>query len=295
MLQRYRTAYVLFIAAALLLAVPILFGNSFNWWQRDLLYAIPVVLAIWAQILYFNIKLNKLESTWQLKLPKITLPEYMVDDLEDIKEGRITGTQFALLTTTAGMVIYSLCLLAYNKFTADWYGFNVVLISLAASTCVAFLIARTEWFSDQTFRTPMQIFLIPLAALVFCVGIGIYMTEPLEIGGPSAYQAGQNQTQEYNYDNTRAHSTVGYYWGGSSSRSSSVGAGSGFKCNGKGCGYAVLVIILVILVLVLMICSALVAHFWVMAGMLLLTIMLMIAIHELRVMNIARRRLGRSW
>jgi MFS family permease len=292
------------VSAGLLILITMV-GNLFNWWTRDLLFVCAIGLAVVASVLYFNVQLNKLDLKWQMQMPKIQIglpdlqvPESLQDDVDDIRYGRITGTQFAVISSLGASLISLYFLSHYEKWTADWRGFNVILVAVLVSVAVAFLMLCTEWFHDQEFRTPMWIFLVVLVGLVLCIGLGIYMTEPMELGGPTAYQTstnGQPAQTEYDYSRTRAHGVYINMFGGGSTSSSGSSSSPSFNCSGKGCEYVVLVIILIIVILVLIACSAFIAHFWVLASLVLCTIMVMIAIHELRVNESRRYGYRTAW
>jgi phosphatidylserine synthase len=303
--KRYIIAFATLLAAAAVFLLVNSLG-SLNWWQRDLGYVLCIGMAIYAMLLYLNTNLDQLASKFpriQVQLPTIDVPESMRDDLDDIVNGRPTGTQFAVITTAVSIVAVVYLITAYDKWFSSWGNFNVVFVGLAVSAISCFLITQTEWFQDQDFHTPLRIFLILTVALVLCAWVGIFMTEPMEMGGPTAYQsvsgtpaqaqtaeAPTTQKKEYDYTRTRAH-VYFFNTGSGSTYSSSASSGSGFsapKCSGKSCnGYAV--VLLILLAFVLIICSALIPHFWVLACILLLTIMITFALHELRVMNYGRR------
>ncbi|CAN5211969.1 hypothetical protein BH09PAT2_BH09PAT2_04530 [soil metagenome] len=297
MLHRYRTAFLMLLAAVLLLGVTLAKGNTLPWWQFDAFIVISVALGLWSQMIYFNVRLNNLNVKWNMKVVQfnmagLTLPEYLEDDLDDIKAGRFTNTQLAIVGTGLTAVSLFYMIARHNKWGATWHGFNVILITIFICVCIAILIASAGWYQDQSFRIPMRFFWASLMGMIICVMLGIYMTEPMERGGPTAYQsdtgARQTQTQQYDYTQTRAHYYYINTWSGTSARSSGSSV-SAPKCSGKGCNaYAFLLLIL--LVLALIICSALIAHFWVLAGSLLVTIMVMYTIHEIRVMDYRRLR-----
>jgi phosphatidylserine synthase len=301
--KRYFFAFAsLLTAAAVFLLVYSL--ESLNWWQRDLGYVLSISMAIYAMLLYLNTNLNQLAEKFpriQVQLPEIDVPESMRDDIDDIVNGRPTGTQFAVVTTLVSLAAVVYLIFAYDKWFSAWGIFNVVVVAVVASAFSCFMITQTEWFQDQDFHTPLRIFLVLTVAFVLCAWVGIFMTEPMEFGGQTAYQSAtgtpvqeqntttavSSQKKEYDFTHTRAH-VYFFNTGGSTTSTSSGSSISAPKCSGKGCdGYALLLVIL--LAFVLIICSALIPHFWVLACILLLSIMFTFALHELRVMNHGRR------
>ncbi len=287
LMTRIRNAFFLFIGAALVAVTTFTFGNLLNWWTKDLLYFGAIALSTWATVLYFNIQLNKLELKHKIKVPEVRLPRVQVpedleDDVDALMNGRPNWPTFSVLLTITAMFVFTWQLISRNKLTADWYGFNVFLVSILVAGLVVWLTSRTPWFQDKSFETPWWVFVIPLGAIVIATSLGLYYTEPIEFGGDTPAQIAQ-RGQEYNYDQTRAGRSsswinINTYRGSSSSGSSDFD----FDCDGKGCAYAILLVLLIVVVLMLIIGSAMIPHFWVFAGILFLAFMFMIAVHNLR-------------
>ena len=128
---------------------------------------------------------------------------------------------------------------------------------------------------------------IAAIGFVLSIGFGIHFAEPMaqkiaSSGAAAAWSPGPTTDDNYyNYENTRGRA-IFYDLTTRPSYGSSAPSINIPECSGKDCGYAVLGIILVLLVLAVVVASMFVPHFWVVGGMLLLTIMVMISLQELR-------------
>lgn len=282
-MKRYALGFAFTIGAVIVFLVAY-FGN-YPWWAKDTAYIVAIAMQVFALLQYFNATMDKLA----IKMPNFSLPlpESMEDDINDITHFRPTGTQLAILLAAGSIWLTYHFISAYGKWDASWGNWNVILVSLAVAAAAVVIILSTSWFHDQDYYSPIWVFLIPIGGICLCLWLGIYMTEPMELGGPTAYQTatGNNTAQSQEEDFHRSRAFLYFYSSPSTSASSSSSTSfSAPKCSGKSCnGY--LIVLLVILVLILVIGSALIQHFWVLSCILLATIMVMIAVHELRVVE----------
>ncbi len=223
-------------------------------------------------------------------LEKVTLPpaaERIVDallveiedDIEDIRQRAVTPTHLMFLLTVLLSVGFAWLVLDYSKLGAMWGPIPVLVVTAAAAFVAAFRMGKSTWFRYRHFRTPLWVFLIPLAGILISTPVGIYMTEPLEYGGSTAHErsvAGQPGANEHGYTGTRAR----FYWLDLFPDGAWLDVGS---CDDEACLILFLAIVLIVVAIVLIVGSAAIPHFWVLAGFTFLTCMGMIALRELRV------------
>lgn len=287
---KYRIGFGLYLLAAIIVVVTYNLEASWPW--KAGWYTMALIVAVVASLINANSFLEWLDKRFKGS----ELYADIEDDIDDLKNLRPTMTMAISLASVASLFAAVWLFGHYHKFTAHWGGFNVVLLGILGIGIVVFVSLMTDWFHDKEFRTPAWVFGVVIGGLILSAGLGVYMTEPLETGGPTAYQAATGTTGEqaqqnddYDYSRTRAGGIYIYNFGGGSSSSGSVSSPD-INCSGKGCGYALLVVLLIVLVLILIIASAMVPHFWVFASMVLVAIMVMIAIHEIRVRSYAPYR-----
>lgn len=287
-MKRYALAFGLLLGGVVISMVAL--RGDFNTVTKITAFGVSVVMAIYAILLYSNKKLDQMALRTpempKVQGPNFEWPESIQDDIETLSKGRVNGALLMAAASSIALFFVIHFIQRWNKWGASWGAFNVIFIAIVAAVVVIFLVTGTDWFQDQNFYTPGWVFLIPIVALVLSVWLGIYMTEPMELGGMSAYQASTQQAEQrepYDFNRSRAY----YYFYSSPTSSSSSSSSSGFSapsCSGKSCnGY--LIVILIILALVLVIGSAFIAHFWVMSSIILLTVMALITIHDLRVVE----------
>jgi F0F1-type ATP synthase assembly protein I len=245
-------------------------------------------------VLYFPTWLDKAT----LPLPAQRLVDRVMveveDDIEAARQCRITTTHGMALATLVLSIVFVALVLAYAKLDATWGGIPVLIPTAIAIFFAIFVMTQSRWYRRRSFRTPAGTFLVPLAGIVVATSLGIYMTEPLEAGGSSAYQratASGGPAAAYDYSATRA------YWiyldwftpGSTEAGIPNIDIGS---CDGDECLVLLLIIALVVVTVSLVVGSILIPHFWVLAGFTLLTIMGMIALRELRVRPVPGARPG---
>jgi len=203
------------------------------------------------------------------------------DDIKDLAELRPTTTIMICAITSLIAMVFALLVFRFHKLEAHWGWFPVGIATIAICATITFMIVRTDWFQDKSFRTPFWVYLIPMIGIVVSTYLGIIRTE--DVGRLNFAQPSDGYTFAYQPN---------YFWQGSSDG----GESTSFEvpeCSGKNCGYVYLVIFLVVLTIVLIIGSAFIPHFWLLAGGIFITIMVIISIHELRVREY-QPRFGRS-
>jgi hypothetical protein len=194
------------------------------------------------------------------------------DDIDDITHSRFTNTIWMIFILVIGLFIFSFFVLRFHKVEAMWGGIPVVVPTFIALAVLTWFLPRTLWFQNQRAYTPIWIFLIPTSGLIITMIAGIGKTENL-----SLMRAPYAQNKEYN-----AYQNTGFIL----QEAAEVGS-SGIQfdipnCDGEECA-VLLVIALIVLTFVLIVGSALIPHFWLFNGSILLCIMLLIATHDLQV------------
>lgn len=204
------------------------------------------------------------------------------DDLQDLKERRITNTHWMVVIIALALITFPFFVFRFHKVEAAWGPVPVLVPTFIAMLALAWFIPRTGWFRDYRDRTPMWIFLIPTVGLIISLGLGLAKTED-----PNTLRAAPAQPVSYN-----TYQPTGLFL-------QTAGDVAEFgvplnipDCDGDACGYIFLVIGLIILVFVLVVGSALIPHFWILSCSLMLGIMLLIAIHDLRLRPAARGELA---
>lgn len=213
-----------------------------------------------------------------------TILEDVRDDLQDIKHRTITSTHLMIALTALLSIAFAWLVLFHAKLGAKWGPIPVLIPAAVAVWAATDRMLKSHWYRLRRVRTPFWVFAIPLAGMLISTPLGIYMTEPLEYGGSTAYEraaAAQPAPAGYDYRSTRAnHVYLNYIPNGTGW----LNVGSAFdSCDGDACGIILLAIALIIIALVLICGSALIPHFWVLAGFTFLTLMGVMAIRELRV------------
>lgn len=199
------------------------------------------------------------------------LPTLLEDDVEALFQGRVTVTHFMVAATIVTGIILSGILVWYKKWEASLGPVNVLVVSAAMVALTLFFGINSEWFQRRRRRIEWRIFLIPLAGLVLSVGLGLYSTEPREFGGQTRNSGFQSDADRW----AASRASEGRFLG------VMIGESLDFDvdCDGEGC----LVLLLVLIAVICVVSSAVIPHFWVLAGHWLLTIMALIALRELLV------------
>jgi hypothetical protein len=193
------------------------------------------------------------------------------DDIQDIKEHRITNTIWMGIIVGISALIFSFFVLRFHKVEAMWGPIPVIIPTFIGVGILAWYIPRTRWFQTEIY-TPMWIFIIPCVGFFLTIWIGLAKTENLGILVASPQESIYYPYNQYTGIILQEASGIGNW---------------GFQldipdCDGDACA-VYLVIGLVILTFVLVIGSAIIPHFWLLSGSILLGIMVLIAFHDLRI------------
>jgi ABC-type multidrug transport system fused ATPase/permease subunit len=229
--------------------------------------SIAIVCIIVGSILAFSRRLDRIVS------PVVEeIHSDIEDDLQDLKEHQITNTIWMIIIIGIALLVFPFFVFRFHKVEAMWGSIPVVILTVIGMGLLAWFIPRTNWFRNSRSYTSMWIYLIPTIGFIITIWIGLANTENLGMLRTSPKESiGYNTYQSTGF----ILQTAG-----------DVG-GSGLSldlpdCDGDACA-VYLVIELVLLVFVLMIGSALIPHFWLFSGSILLGIMALIAIHDLRI------------
>lgn len=194
------------------------------------------------------------------------------DDIQDLKEHRITNTLWMTIVIGIAALTFFFFVLRFHKLEARWGQVPVALPTFVSVLALAWFIPRTRWFQNSGVYTPMWVFLIPTIGFIITLVIGLVKTENLSILGNSSQESIEHNSYQYTGFFFLEAAGLGD-WGLSLDLPS---------CDDDVCG-VLLVLALVILTFILVIGSALIPHFWMFSGSILLGIMALIAIHDLRI------------
>jgi hypothetical protein len=200
-------------------------------------------------------------------------PQLVEDDLKELRRGIITPTHFMVIGTLIAALVELSLLLWYEKIYATWGPLNVMLVALLVVGLTLLYSFRSRWFQIRTRRLAPHIYWIPAAGWLVCILIGARIAEPQEFGGRSQIE----RSQEIDVaGNPGPAQRVGSYF---FLRTVDVATDAivSFDCDDDAC----LVVLLVAVVALSIFASATVPHFWVVATLLLLTLMGVIALREL--------------
>ncbi len=207
------------------------------------------------------------------------MSEDVKDDIEDIKQKRITPAQIMVVFTAILSLIFMAYVLKLHKFEATWGGMPVVIPTLIVLAIGIPVVTHTRWFRNQSLKTPFGIFLIPVIGMTISMLLGINNVEDVRNLSWSI-----NEAAVYNQPVQAGVNFIGFTGDALSLPS----------CNDDACGVIMLVIALVVITLVLVVGSAYIPHFWVLSGFVFLTILALITIHELRFRPSIARLFGRK-
>jgi hypothetical protein len=188
------------------------------------------------------------------------------EEIEDFLAGRRTNVQTMFIVSVLTALAFLFFVLKLHKLDATWGGLSVVLCGLVLSIIVAVIFMNTDWFKDQQLPTPLGAFFIPVVAIVLSMLLGLQTEDLRNLGFDLNEQVAFNTYQTTGFEL--------FDVGGLPDIS--------FDCNDDGCLVLMLIIALIVIALVLVAGSAAIPHFWVVSVMILLTIMLIITIHEFR-------------
>jgi hypothetical protein len=244
------------LGIALLLAV----------WFRTIHEPIPLSVIVWPAaglLIGFVIAFtNALEESLCLSLDE--LPELLEDDIEALKEGRITAEHLYVGATAAALIAEIFLLGHYRKWMAAWGSINVLVVALVVVLLAAWVMFRTYWFEDRDHRSRPHMYVIPALGWLICISLGVYWAEPVEFGSLSPLERSQLAASVAYWSSTRAGDALGVF--------EFVSVDS-LSCDDELC--------MIVVVVLCILGSIAIPHFWVVATLLLLTIMTVITIREL--------------
>jgi hypothetical protein len=199
------------------------------------------------------------------------------DDIRDLKERRFSKTHAMIVIIGAAVILFSFFVFRFHKVEAMWGPIPVVIPTFICMAALAWFLPRTAWFREWSDYTPMWIFLIPTCGFILSVWLGLVKTENMEV-------LRTTYTEPVSYNTNPNIGNIFLTTGDVTD----FGFSGLSDCDDDVCGVILLVIGLVILTLVLVIGSAYIPHFWLLSGSILVGIMLLIAIHDLRIRRIPK-------
>ena len=244
------------LGIALLLAV----------WFSTIHEPIPLSVMVWPAaglLIGFAIAFtNTLEESLRLSLDE--LPKLLDDDMDALKERRITTEHLYIAATAAALIAEIFLLGYYRKWMAAWGPINVLVVALLVVLLAAWWMFRTDWFGDRDYRSRPHMYVIPALGWLTCLSLGVYWAEPVEFGRLSPLERSQLAASVTYWSSTRSGDALGVF--------EFVSVDS-FSCDDELC--------MIIVVVLCVLASIAIPHFWVVATLLLLTIMTVITIREL--------------
>jgi hypothetical protein len=162
----------------------------------------------------------------------------------------------------------------FHKFEAMWGQIPVVVPTILVIVIGTWIVVRTEWFQDKINRTPVSVFLIPVAGILLSMILGVGFTEDIQ-----HLRRAQKATEHTTYQPSEL-SLIYILDDGFNLFESGASLPS---CTDEECATVYLLIALVIITLVLVVGSAFIPHFWLFSGCIFEAIIAIIVIHEIRV------------
>ena len=178
---------------------------------------------------------------------------------------------------------------SYHKWDAAWGTFPVFLCALIGSALTWWALGHLYWFAHSHYEAGLRMVLLPAVGIVFCLFSGIKLTEPK---AQDAWVTDESGAQAYEYNYARTPMGARYYhWRSINVDEPDIESGDSSDIDlGDDGGEAIAYLLLVVLVLVVVVASAFVPHFWVFAGLVLVTVMLRVAWREYQVEHQGGRR-----
>ncbi len=194
------------------------------------------------------------------------------DDIQDLKKRRFTNTHWMVLIVSLAVILFSFFIFRFHKVEALWGPVPVIVPTFIGMLALAWLIPRTRWFREAYEHTPMWIFLVPTIGFILSLWLGLAKTENMNVLRVNPVEPVSYNTYQPSWIVLQGAGDIG----------DSIFSVELPSCDGDACGYIFMVIALIILTLILVVGSAVIPHFWILSGSLLLGIMMLIAIHDLR-------------
>lgn len=191
----------------------------------------------------------------------------------------------ALLCTILAIGIWIYYMLDLKAFKAEYWGINVFIMGLFIS--IAVVIIAFAIFGDVILKPnePVATWFLAVVFVGFVLAtmVGTQLTEPKynDNSGDSGY----------NYNNSRVGNYYYFFNSGSSSSISSSKSGSSSSSSSSSKDEAAILLIVVLVVVV--IAALVVPHFWIIAGMICITFLILITIREFQEMRTSRFRYNR--
>jgi hypothetical protein len=133
----------------------------------------------------------------------------------------------------------------------------------------------TPWYNTRYYRTPTRVIVIAFAGYALAQFLGVYMTErPAPAPNDPAPLV---SNIDYGYAGTRAYNITSQYL-----QFGPVPDVSMPDCDGDDCAYVFLFILFLVLIFILVAGAALIPHMWVLSGLVLLTLIALLVLHEVR-------------
>lgn len=189
---------------------------------------------------------------------------YIEDDIESFEKKRITPAHLMVLLTLLCSIAYLVLLAKFDKFSARWGNIPVFAVALVVIIPLTYVLTRTAWFQNLRLRTPFWVYLIPVIGLLLSTSLGISSTE-----------------------NLQRISTISDSFEGEDIDVLFIGMDflEGFDCDDDACLIIFLVVLLVAITAILIAGSIYISHFWVLAGLIFLSLLIVITMHELAVIS----------
>jgi hypothetical protein len=231
-----------------------------------------------------------------LLLPNSTSPhpEFLSDDLEDewteLRQRTVSRPHILLLGGLISALTYLWCVFYYGKPTnAFWFGWMPVGVAAIGLSLVLFaFVRRTDWYNNRFYRTPTWVMLIAFAGFALALFLGIFMTEQAPPAGNDQSLTAEGGV-DYGYVGTRAYYITRQYL--------NIGPTPQITfpdCDDEACAYLFLAMLFILLTVILVAGAALIPHMWVLSCLVLLTLIALLALHEIRRDRSLRERYGRT-
>ena len=237
----------------------------------------------------FILVLVVLTMTSTILIPGVLLPnstsphpEFLTDDLEDewkeLRQRTISRPHILLLGGVISALVYVWCVFFYGKpTTAFWFGWMPVGVAAISLSLLLFaFVRRTDWYNNRFYRTPTWIMFIAFAGFASALFLGIFMTEQ-EAPAQSGQLLAAETDVDYGYVGSRAYYITRQYL--------DIGPTPQITfpdCDDDACAYMFLAILFILLTAVLVVGAALIPHMWVLSCLVLLTLIALLALHEIR-------------
>ena len=231
-----------------------------------------------------------------LLLPNISSPhpEFLSDDLEDewteLRQRTISRPHILLLGGVISALTYIWCVFYYGKPTnAFWFGWMPVGVAAIGLSLLLFaFVRRTDWYSNRFYRTPTWVMLVAFAGFALALFLGIFMTEQVPPAQNDQSLTAENDV-DYGYVGSRAYYITRQYLNIGRTPENTFP-----DCDDEACAYVFLAILLILLTAILVAGAALIPHMWVLSCLVLLTLLALLALHEVRRDRSLREQYGRA-